>query len=171
MERKGVIVYYSYAGNTEVAAKELQRLTGFGLVKLEEKRKRKPGSMMGPAFSALLGLGSSLLPTDFSMKGYDDVFLGVQVWAGKTTPAINTYLKKANLEGKQIWLFVTKGDPKEFPKFLDSVKSRIEKKGGQLKDVLWITSKWDPKTNTPIKVDLVKAPVEAWIENYNGGNR
>lgn len=44
MDKNSAIVYYSWVGNTEVVAKEIQRLTGFDLLKIEEKKERKLGN-------------------------------------------------------------------------------------------------------------------------------
>lgn len=38
MQDNSVIVYYSWVGNTEIVAKEIQRLTGFDIQRIEEKR-------------------------------------------------------------------------------------------------------------------------------------
>jgi len=40
------------------------------------------------------------------------VILGTPVWAGKPSPAINTYLKMNNLSGKKVAAFFTKGQRK-----------------------------------------------------------
>ncbi|MEI7667561.1 MAG: hypothetical protein WCI62_01020, partial [Erysipelotrichaceae bacterium] len=70
-----VIVYYSWVGNTEVVAKEIQRLTGFELIRIEEKKDRKFGNIMGAAMGAFFGFQSGIKPIDFSLQKYDTVFL------------------------------------------------------------------------------------------------
>jgi hypothetical protein len=132
MEGKSIIVYYSWVGNTEVVAKEIQRLTGFDIQKIEEKNIRKPGNIAGGAMGAFFGFKSSIKPIDFELSSYQNIFLGVQVWAGKTPPAVNRYLSKVCLKNKKVWLFITKSDEKVPQKFIDSVTRRIEKKGGKV---------------------------------------
>jgi flavodoxin len=58
---KNLIVYYSWTGNTEVAAKELHRLIGGDLDRIVEvkPRKGKIGFITG-AFEALFGLKSKI---------------------------------------------------------------------------------------------------------------
>lgn len=165
MDKNGVIVYYSWIGNTEVAAKEIQNLTGFDLQKIEEKKPRPFGKIMGAAMSAVFGFKSSLKPVDFTLNNYKNIFLGAQVWAGKTTPAINKYLSKASFEGKKVWLFITKADEKVPQKVIESITKRIEKKGGKVMDTLSLTTKWDPKTNIPVPAGEVREPVRNWIEH------
>lgn len=167
MATKNVIVYYSWVGNTEVAAKELQNLTGFDLVKIEEKKQRKPG-MMGAAMGAVFGLKSALKPMDFAMDGCENVLLGLQVWAGKTTPAVNRFLSKASFKGSRVWLFVTQGDDQPPQKVFDSVTKRVEKKGGTVAGNTWVTTKWDPQTNTVTSQDVIKEKISEWVNSIRG---
>jgi flavodoxin len=167
MSKNSVIIYYSWVGNTKVVAQEIQTETGFDLVKIEEKKERKFGNIMGAAMGAFLGFKSSIKPMDFSLEKYDSVFLGTPVWGGKTTPAINKFLSKANFKGKNIWLFITKADEKIPQKVIDSITNRIEKKGGKVMDCLSLTTKWDPKTNIPITAEEIRSSVQDWIEKVN----
>lgn len=164
MAEKSLIVYYSWVGNTEVAAKEIQAQTGFGIQKIEEIKERKKSSIGSSAMSAFFGFKSSIKPVDFSMKGYRNIILGAQVWAGKTTPAINSFLGKADFKDKKVWLFITKADEKIPQKVIDSIKSRIEKKGGKVMDCLSLTTKWDPKTNIPVSAEEVRSNITDWIK-------
>lgn len=165
MAQNSVIVYYSWVGNTELAAKEIQALTGYDIQKIEEVKERKFGTMMTAAMGAMCGIKSSIKPLDFTLQGYDNVFLGVQIWAGKTTPAINSYLAKASFKNKKVWLFITKADPGVTQKFIDTVTAKIEKKGGKVMDALSITTKWDPKENVVVSADEIKNAIKKWIEN------
>lgn len=167
MVKNTAIVYYSWVGNTEVAAKEIQRLTGFDLLKIEEKKERKFGNIMGAAMSAFLGFKSSIKRMDFTLQQYDNVFLGTPVWGGKTTPAVNKFLSKANFKGKNIWIFITKADEKVPQKVIDSITRRIEKKGGIVMDFISLTTKWDPKTNIPISPEEIRSSIQDWIERID----
>ncbi|MEZ0481107.1 flavodoxin family protein [Planococcus sp. SSTMD024] len=110
-----------------------------------------------------MGLRSNIKPMDFSLEKYENIFLGAPVWAGKTPPAINAYLKKASFKDKKVWLFLTKGDEKVPQQVIDSIAKRIEKKGGKVVDSLSITTKWEPKTNIPIAAEEVQQPVHDWL--------
>lgn len=164
MNKSSVIVYYSWVGNTEVVAKEIQRLTDFDLQRIEEVKYRKPGKVAGAAMGAFFGLKSDLKQMDFGMEDYETIFLGVQVWAGKTTPAINQFLKKASFQDKDVYLFITKADEKTPMKVIDSITKRIEKKGGRVRDSISITTQWDPKTNIPIAADKVEGVIREWLD-------
>lgn len=167
MAKGGVIVFYSWIGNTKTAAQEIQASTGFDLLRIEEKKDRKPGKIMGAAMTALIGLKSSIKPMDFSLGKYDRVFLGTPVWAGKTPPAVNKYLSRAVFKGKNVWLFITKGDDKIPQKVIDSITTRIERKGGKVMDCFSVTTKWDPKTNIPTEAEEIRSSVQHWMEKAN----
>lgn len=157
---KNLVVYYSYMGNTEVVAKEIYQVVGGDLIKIEEVKKRKPGGMMGPALSALLGLKSRLKKMDFTLAGYENIFLGVQVWAARSTPAINTFLSKADLKNKKVYLFVTKADEKIPQAVIDSIARRIEKRGGKIVDSLSITT----RMGSIIAPDAFMEQILEWIK-------
>ena len=164
MKGKSLIVYYSWVGNTEVVAKEIQRLTRFDIQRIEEKKNRTLGKIGGAAMGAFLGFKSSIKPMDFALEKHENIFLGAQVWAGKTTPAINKYLKEASFKDKKVWLFLTKGDEKIPQQVIDSITKRIEKKGGSVVDSLSITTDWNPKTNIPIAPEDVQVLVYDWLK-------
>jgi flavodoxin len=167
MSKNCVITYYSWIGNTKVVAEEIQTLTGFDLLKIEEKKERKLGKILGAAMSAFLGFGSSIKPMDFSLGKYDNVFIGTPVWGGKTPPAVNTFLSKASFKGKNVWVFITKADEKIQQKVIDSITNRIENKGGKVTDCLSLTTKWDPKANIPVTADEVRGSIQEWIEKIS----
>ena len=164
MKNRSLIVYYSWIGSTEVVAKEIQRLTKFDIQKIEEKKNRTLGKITGAAMGAFFGFKSRIEPMDFSLEEYENIFLGAQVWAGKTTPAINKYLKKASFKDKKVWLFLTKGDEKIPQQVINSIAKRIEKKGGKVVDSISITTRWDPKTNIPIAPEEVHDLVYDWLK-------
>jgi len=164
MSKNGAIIYYSWVGNTKVVAEEIKRLIGFDILKKKKKKERKLGNIMGAAMSAFLGFRSSIKPMDYTLQKYDNVFLGTPVWGGKTTPAVNEFLRKASFKGKKVWVFITKADEKIPQKVIDSVTSRIEKKGGKVIDCLSLTTKWDPKTNIPMTVEEIRSSIHDWVE-------
>jgi hypothetical protein len=164
MNGKSMILYFTWVGNTEVVAQEIQRQTGFELQKINERKQRPRNKIMGAAMGAFFGLGSRLVPMDFNFDGCQELYLGAQVWAGKTTPPINTFLRKANLQGKRVRLFITKADDKVPQKVIDSIARRISRRGGALVDSLSITTFWDPDNPTIIAPDAIKESVQNWLQ-------
>jgi len=148
-----------------VVAKEIQRQTGFELQRIKDKKERKQGgNIMGAAMSAALGFKSSIKPMDFALKDYENIFLGVQIWAGKTTPAINKYLSKADFKGKKVRLFVTKADPKVPQKVIDSITARVEKKGGIVAGSISFTMAWNPKDTVLLSPEDIKDEITDWLK-------
>lgn len=165
MEGKSAIVYYSLTGNTEVVAKEIQRQTGFDIQRIEEKKERKKGKIMGAAFEALIGFKPGLEDMDFGLEGHDNVFLGGQVWAGKVSSPLNAYMGRADLKGKKVWIFLTKGDDKVPQKVIDSIKAKIEKQGGKVMGSISLTSRWDPVKQIVLTREDVEKPVREWLNS------
>lgn len=160
-----IIVYYSWTGNTEAVAKVIQQMVGGDIKKLEEVKQRRKSGFGLAAFSALVGLKSRLKSMDFSLKGYENIFIGTPVWAAHSTPAINTFLGKADLKNKKIYLFVTKADDKEPQKVYDSLANRIEKLGGKVADRFSITT----RMNEVITPESIKDSVSEWLKKANIG--
>jgi flavodoxin len=161
---KNLVVYYSWMGNTEVVAKEIHQLVGGGLIRIEEVKQRKTGvGFASSAFSALLGLKSSLKPMNFTFNEYENVFLGAQVWAAHSTPAINTFLSRAILKDKKVYLFITKADEKVPQKVIDSITKRVEKRGGKVVDSFSVTTRME----SVITPDAIKEPVSDWVKKVN----
>lgn len=141
MEGQSLIVYYSWTGNTASVAQELHAQTGFALERIEEKKSRPYGSLPMVAMGAWFHLKSAIKPLPVSLEHCDNLFLGIQVWAGNSTPAINAFLKQANFKDKKVWIFMTMADNVPSQKVMDSVRRRIEQKGGVVVDTIGFVSK------------------------------
>jgi flavodoxin len=156
---RNLVIYYSWMGNTEIVAKEIHQVVGGDLIKIEEEKQRKTGGFGGAAASAFLGFKSKLKPINFSLKDYDNIFIGAQVWAARSTPAINAFLSQAELENKKVYLFITKADDKVPKKVIDSISERVEKRGGVVIDSFSVTT----RMKTTITAEAIKAPISQWI--------
>lgn len=160
---KNLIVYYSWTGNTEVVAKELHRLIGGDLDKIEEVKPRKGniGFMTG-AFAALFGKKSKIKNTNFPLSNYDNIYLGAQVWASKPSPAINSYLDSADFKGKNVYLFITLADDKVPQMAIDIIGKHVEKRGGKLIDSITIRT----VMNSVITPDALGDSLVNWVGNH-----
>lgn len=160
MPCKSLIVYYSLIGNTDAVAKEIQSQTGFDIQRIEEQKPRRKGNIPGAGMAALFGFKSKIKAMDLHTDDYDNIFLGAQVWAGKTTPAINSFLSEACFEGKKVWLFITKADPKVHHKIVDTITRRVEEKGGKVMDSI----SFQTTINTVIPREKVKDAINEWLK-------
>jgi len=162
--KNSLVIYYSWLGNTKVVAEEILKHTGGDIIRIEETKERKTGAGFAiSAFEAVIGAKSNLKPMDFKLEKYDHIFLGTQVWAGRSTPAINSFVQKTNLHNTNVYLFITKADTKAPEKVINSLTERIRKRGGEVVDSFSITTKMDQV----ISSEAVEDQVKAWIEKLN----
>ncbi len=88
------IVYYSKDNNTRTGAKFLHEKVGGEIIELIEKRK-------GNFLQALLKKGSKLKGNPWAaIEEASLVYLMSPIWASNGVPAMNAFLKKADLKGK-----------------------------------------------------------------------
>lgn len=112
MEKKSLIVYYSYTGNTKKIAEEIQRETGADIVRIDTvipyssnydvvvtQGQEEVNSNYKPEIKEI----------DINIEDYDTIILGTPVWWYTFAPAINTFLSKYNMDNKEIVPFVTNG--------------------------------------------------------------
>lgn len=158
---KNLVVYYSWNGNTEVAAKELSQLIGGELKRIEEAKPRTSFGMA--ACSAVFGLKSRIRPMDFSLNGYDAVFLGGPVWAGRSTPAVNTFLERADFSGKKVYLFVTQADDHEPQAVFQSLTQRVERRGGKVAGCFFIQT----VMKSVIAPDAARRSLTEWVNKLS----
>ena len=101
---KKLFLYYSYTGNGDIVAKEMEK-RGFEIRKVEAV-KRLPKSffwaMMSGGFQAGFGLKAKLKEFDKNIEGYDEIVIGSPIWNGKFPPALNTVLKILPLKDKNV---------------------------------------------------------------------
>ena len=160
-DKKVLIVYYSYEGNTEFVAESIQKKTNGDMLRLElSEQKDRVGlsKYLWGGSQVMMGKKPQLKKIDVDIKEYDLIFLGSPIWAGRYAPAFNTYL--ANLEGlndKEFALFCCHGGGggnKAFAK----VKSKLS--GNDfLTDIAFL----DPKKN--LDREEMDNQVEAWLES------
>ena len=162
--RKSIIVYYSWYGNTEVVATELNRQTQYPMEKLEEVNKRKPKTYVKATIEAVFGYRTKLKPFQMDMHQYGHIFLGTQVWANHFSPAVKSFIKKVDLKHKKVYMFITKADDSVPESALRRMRRRIKRKGGQLMDVMILKTKWTPSQFDLIKFEDVKDKIRNWIE-------
>lgn len=159
MAGKGLIVFFSWVGNTAVVMREAQAVTGFDVVEIKERIHRRKGNIPRAGFDSMRGYLSPLEPMDFAMRGYDQVLLGAQVWAGRISPPIRSFLAKADFSGKQVWVVVTRSDPKKQPEAIDFVRAQIEAKGGTFMDGITINT----QVNSVVPLEKFKAELHEWL--------
>jgi len=102
---KNLVVYFSLTGNTAKAA---------GIIAGEFKADSIKLDTHGKGFLKVLShhsrkyLGREIVKLpDIDLGKYDVIFIGGPVWSSKPAPAVRDFLKRANLKGKKVVVFLT----------------------------------------------------------------
>lgn len=110
--KKRVVVYYSFEGNTKKAAEQLAEKLGADIVELrtvEEIPRKGFGKFFVGGGLALFKKCPPLQDIESDMDKYEKIILGTPIWAGKCTPAINSFLKAYPVEEKVVAVFTCSG--------------------------------------------------------------
>ena len=162
---KKLIVYYTWTGNTEAAAKALAAETGADIRVLKEKKERRKASgFLSAAFGALTGSKSALKDPDYNTEGYDIIFIGTPVWAAHSVPAINTWIHNAVFHDRAVYLFTTNASGKS-KRSIDSLTGRITNKGGKVQGSFTIRA----ERNGKVDPQKVRSQIKAWVKSQKLG--
>jgi flavodoxin len=110
---KSLVVYYTRSGNARFVAQTIAAEIGADIEEVVDLKKRSGilGWLSGGK-DARKGNITNISPTTKLPVDYELIIVGTPVWAGKPTPAINTYLKKNDLSGKRVAVYFTQGQKK-----------------------------------------------------------
>lgn len=112
MDVNGIILYYSWSGNTQKIAEIIQQKTRGELFEL------KPATPYPRNYSVCtqkakqeIAVGSTpeLKALPHHLKNYDCIFVGSPIWWHTMAPPLLSFLKSADVSGKQIIPFCTHG--------------------------------------------------------------
>lgn len=94
---KTVIVYYSYSGNNELLAKELQNRLNCDIVKINEVKKRNGLTILIDIF---FNRNPKVVRPKVLFSQYDRVILLAPIWAGRIANPMRSFIKleKENLK-------------------------------------------------------------------------
>ena len=125
---KTAVIYYSLEGNTDFIAKKIAAKTKGDLIKLVPE-KAYPTGKVSKFFwggkSVVFGEKPKLKNAPIDIEGYDRIFIGTPIWAGKFAPPIKTFLDTYKISGKDVVLFACHGGggaDKCFAKMKDILK-------------------------------------------------
>ncbi|MFA5224445.1 MAG: flavodoxin, partial [Candidatus Omnitrophota bacterium] len=109
---KTLITYYSYSGITEkviaIFKEALEKKSELKIQRL--KPKKEITSFLGQCMAARFKKRCEIEEVLFDASSFDNVIIGLPVWAFAPTPAINTYLDKVTgLNNKKVIVLLTSG--------------------------------------------------------------
>jgi len=129
---KTLVVYYSYTGNTEFAARVIAQELKADLRRIEDAEEHSRACVYTfGILSALRGARGAVKPMDFTVGVYDRVLVGSPVWAGSPAPAVNTFIARTDFAGKTVIPFATSGGGGSAGA-LKKMSARIARRGGKV---------------------------------------
>lgn len=111
-EKKILVAYYSYSGNTRKAAQEIYKKVGGDIFEIQVVNAYPAG------YNDVVAQAKKELAEDFkprirenvkNIDEYDVIFVGSPVWWHTIAPPVTTFLSEHNLSGKTVVPFVTHG--------------------------------------------------------------
>lgn len=156
MNKKVLVAYFSWGGNTKFIAEKIHNSTGgdmfrietavpypedyneaaYGVVKKQHEEGTKPQ-----------------LKDNGDVSSYDVIFVGTPAWWYEMAPAVKTFLSENNFEGKTIVPFITHGGGGKYTIAEDMGKMA---KGAKVLSPLVVYGKGDSNTDSQIKEWLSK---------------
>lgn len=107
-----IVVYYSLTDNTKEAAEYIAAKLGAEIVRLNTVKKMPTqGAKMflTGGSQATIGIKPKLQPIEIDFAAYDEIIIGMPIWAGKQAPAFNTFLKDSSIRNKVHGVFTLSG--------------------------------------------------------------
>lgn len=120
-DKKVLVAYFSYSGNTETMAKEIASQTNGDLFEIETDKEYRDLNNEVKEEIANKERHNLLKKVD-NINEYDIIFVGYPIWWHSTPVQINTFLEAHNLEGKVVVPFCTSGGS-DISETIDSFKS------------------------------------------------
>lgn len=111
-DKKVLVAYFSYSGNTKAVAEKIQKLTGGDITEIVPQNPYPSG------YNEVVALAKKEKAENFmpelkqevlDLSKYDVIFVGTPVWWYTTAAPVKTFLTKNNFEGKIIAPFCTHG--------------------------------------------------------------
>lgn len=125
------VVYFSKDNNTRTGAQYVANREKAKIVELVENKK-------GNVLQAIFKKASKLQGNPWEdIKKSETVYLMMPIWASNGVPAMNSFLDKVDLTGKEIRIitFQQMENFKGSEKVHAYMKQRVEEKGGKVKDI------------------------------------
>lgn len=128
-ESKSAIVFFSKDGNTRIGAKLLNSRVNGKIIELKEAKR-------GNFIQAIFKKGSRLMGNPWlEIIDIKQVYLMLPIWASNGAPAMNAFLKRADLSGKEVCIITFQ----QFADFRNSenvhkhITDIVEEKNGLVK--------------------------------------
>lgn len=138
---KTLLVYYSNQESVRSLCEDSAREGEVDVLELRERYDRGAFSAAtAGAYLAARGLGSRIDPFVIDLDAYDTIILATPVWSGCPAPAVNAFLHRANLRGREVsGLLLYEG--RRAAKAMETLRERVRLAGGRCRDVVCVSTK------------------------------
>ena len=112
MDKKILVTYFSWGGNTKFIAEKIQSKTGADIFRIETAAPYPEDyneAAYGVAKKQHEEGTKPELKDNGDVSNYDIIFIGTPAWWYDMAPAVKTFLSENNFEGKTIVPFITHG--------------------------------------------------------------
>ncbi len=155
MDKKILIAYFSWSGNTKYIAEKIHSQVGGDMFRIETAVPY-PSDYNEAAYGVAKKQHEEgtkpELKDNGNISGYDVIFVGTPAWWYEMAPAVKTFLSENNFEGKTIIPFITHGGGGKYTIAEDMGKMTNAK----TLEPLVVYGKGDSNTDTQIKEWLNK---------------
>ena len=131
MNKKVLVAYFSATGNTKRVAENLAKATGGDLYEIKPLNPYTNADLDWTNDKSRSSVEMKdhksrpeMIKDDFSIKEYDEIFLGFPIWWYIAPTIVNTFLEKHDFSNKTIILFATSGGSR-FGKTIDNLKPSV----------------------------------------------
>ena len=128
------VVFYSRSNNTRTGAEYIAGKLGAELVELAEAKGRKGlTGFIKSGYQAVSGKTSELMGDPWkNADKHSALYLMTPIWGGKTTPAMNAFMQKADFKEKMVTVITFQADEKGAGTKVvyDSIRQIVESGGG-----------------------------------------
>lgn len=111
-DKKVLIAYFSWSGNTQHIAENIKDVTGGDLFRIETKAPY-PDDYQETAYGIAKKQHEENTKPELKDNGdvsdYDIIFIGTPVWWHELAPAVKTFITENNFKGKTIIPFISHG--------------------------------------------------------------
>jgi len=155
-----LILFYSRDGSTKLAAHYLGQKLSIPVKELKEQKVSRNFILSG--YRAAAGKRRALAGNPWEeITGVSHLFLGAPIWAGNGNPVLNSFLDKADLQGKEVYLFTLQADPNKgtASKVLDFYTKRVEERGGRVAGTHALQGTSPGKR---AEEDFIKQQIDTW---------
>ena len=111
-----LVAYFSVTGNTKKVAQNLAKATGADIYEIKPEKPYTSADLNWHDSNSRTSVEMNnpksrpeIVDGNFSVDGYDTIYLGFPIWWGTAPKIVYTFLEKYDFSGKKIIIFATSG--------------------------------------------------------------